>query len=136
MKVNRLWILAFLFFLGAPGDSFAHHSFTAEFDGSKTITLQGVISKVDWINPHVYVYVDVKGKDGAVTTWALESLPTGFYHRVGVSKAQLLGNAGETVTMEVFPAKEGKNLGWMQKVTYPDGHFYLLAYNAVNGDAK
>ena len=49
---------------------FAHHSFAAEFDGNKQITLTGVVTKVDWVNPHAYIYVDVKGDDGAVVNWA------------------------------------------------------------------
>ena len=51
----------------------AHHSFAAEFDGSKQITLTGVVTKVDWVNPHAYIYVDVKGSDGTVVNWAIET---------------------------------------------------------------
>ena len=102
---------------------FAHHSQAAEFDMHKVITLNGVISKVDWMNPHVYLYLDVKDDKGQVTTWALESLPTRFYHNLGLTKEKL--GEGEPVSVDIRPAKiEGKPLGWVLKITYPDGHIY------------
>ena len=107
---------------------FAHHSFTAEFDGGKTITVQGTISKIMWINPHVYVYVDSKDPSGNVTTWSFETLPTGFLHKMGITKELLQGNPGENVAVIANPAKDGtKNLGWIVTVTYPDGHEYTLS---------
>jgi Family of unknown function (DUF6152) len=69
---------------------FAHHSFTAEFDGSKTVTLRGVVSKVDWINPHIFLYLDVKDDTGKTTTWALQSLPPLFFRGSGLTKDMLL----------------------------------------------
>lgn len=103
--------------------AFAHHAAVAEFDMSKEVTLNGTISKVDWINPHVYIYLDVKDEKGNVTTWALESLPTRFFHNMGLSR-NMLGE-GQAVTVEARPAKiEGKPLGWIMKITYPDGHAY------------
>src|SRR5271170_3651653 len=59
---------------------FAHHAFTAEFSGETPIELKGIISKVDWINPHVYMYLDVKGAEGKVTTWVIEAGPTRHMH--------------------------------------------------------
>jgi len=103
----------------------AHHSFEAEFDGSKTLTLKGVVSKVDWTNPHVYIYLDVKDAEGKVTTWAIESHPTGRMHLAGITR-QMLGE-GQTVTAEVFPAKDGsKSLGNLHKITFADGHFIQM----------
>jgi hypothetical protein len=61
--------------LGAPV-ALAHHSVSGQFDTSKSITLKGVISRVEWINPHIYVHLDVKDENGTVTTWALETLPS------------------------------------------------------------
>jgi len=62
--------------LVAASASFAHHSVSGQYDSSKPLTLAGVITKVDWINPHVYLHLDVKEKDGTVTAWTLSTLPT------------------------------------------------------------
>src|SRR5271155_4492585 len=98
----------------------AHHSFTAEFDGTKTLTLKGVLSKVAWVNPHTYFYIDVKDKDGNVTTWAIECQPTGFMHRGGLSRDMFV--EGTEVTAVVFGAKDGsKNLGYLKEMTFADG---------------
>jgi Family of unknown function (DUF6152) len=105
----------------------AHHSFQAEFNAKQIITLKGTVSKVDWINPHVFVYVNVKDESGKVTTWSLESLPVLFLHRSGLTKPLLLGSGNETVEVNAFPAKDGtKAFGFLTKITYPDGHFYDL----------
>jgi hypothetical protein len=108
---------------GGAAPVLAHHSTAAEFDMHKEMTLSGVISKVDWMNPHVYLYVDVKDGQGQVTTWAIESLPTRFYHNLGLTRSML--GEGQPVTVLIRPAKiEGKALGYLLKITYPDGHAY------------
>ena len=130
MKTNHCKMQAILVVAGlllAVLPALAHHSVGAEFDSDKSVTVRGVVSKVEWINPHVYVFVDVKAENGSVTTWAFESLPTGFLHKVGITKALLQGNPGDIVTVDASPAKDGtKNTGWITKITYPDGHFYVL----------
>ena len=104
----------------------AHHSVSGQFDTSKPIVLKGVVSKVDWMNPHVYIFLDVKEADGSVTTWALSSLPTAMMRKAGLSKETLTGAPG--VTINAVPARDGtKHLGWISKITYADGHFFLLA---------
>jgi hypothetical protein len=105
----------------------AHHSFTAEFDGSKTVTLHGVVSKVEWINPHIFVYVDVKDESGKTTTWALQSLPPLFFRGSGLTKDVLLSNKQE-VTVTANPAKDGTPAyGFMTKLSYPDGHVFSMS---------
>jgi hypothetical protein len=98
----------------------AHHAFPAEFDVDKPVTLTGVVSKLEWINPHVYVYLDVKDPSGAVTTWALESWPTGILHRTGVSRELI--KEGTPLTILAYRAKNGKNLAYIRKFTWSDGH--------------
>jgi Family of unknown function (DUF6152) len=106
---------------------FAHHSFTAEFDGSKTVTLRGVVSKVDWINPHIFVYLDVKDDTGKTTTWALQSLPPLFFRGSGLTRDVLLSNKSE-VTVTANPAKDGTHAyGFMTKLSYPDGHVFSMS---------
>jgi hypothetical protein len=105
----------------------AHHSFSAEFDSSKTVTLQGTISKVEWFNPHIFVYLDVKDANGKTTTWALQSLPPLFFRGSGLTRDVLLNNKQE-VTVTANPAKDGtKAYGFMTKLRYPDGHVFSMS---------
>jgi hypothetical protein len=103
----------------------AHHSVPGQFDVSKPMTLKGVISKIDWINPHIYVHLDVKESDGTTNTWALATLPTAMMRRAGITKDSLQGKSGEEVTISAVPARDGsKHLGWINKITYADGHSF------------
>lgn len=113
--------------LGVPA-SFAHHSVAGEFDTSKSLTLKGNISKVEWINPHIFLHLDVKEETGAVTTWALETLPTAMLRKAGLNKDTVMGKPGEIVTITANPAKDGtKHLAWIKQITYADGHQVQLA---------
>jgi hypothetical protein len=103
----------------------AHHSVPGQFDMSKPLTLKGVISKVDWINPHIYVHLAVKETDGTTNTWALATLPTAMMRRAGITRESLQGKAGEEVTINAVPARDGsKHLAWINKITYADGHSF------------
>lgn len=105
----------------------AHHSFSAEFDSNKTVILHGVVSKVDWINPHIFVYLDVKDESGKTVTWQLQSLPPLFFRGSGLTKDVLLSNKQE-VTVTANPAKDGtKAYGFMTKLAYPDGHVFSMS---------
>jgi hypothetical protein len=119
-----LWIGVAAFACALPVA--AHHSFSAEFDSGKTVTLHGVVSKVDWINPHIFVYVDVKDDNGKTTTWALQSLPPLFFRGSGLTKDVLQSNKSE-VTVTANPAKDGsKAYGFMIKLAYADGHVFSM----------
>jgi hypothetical protein len=109
------------------GSVSAHHSVSGQYDASRPLTLTGVISKVDWINPHIYLHLDVKEKDGAVTTWTLSTLPTAMMRRAGLTKESLQGQPREVVTINAIAARdETKKLGWISKITYADGHHVQL----------
>ena len=124
---NRVLRAAAVASLALALPAIAHHSFTAEFDGSKTVTLHGVVSKVEWINPHIFVYVDVKDESGKTTTWALQSLPPLFFRGSGLTKDVLLSNKQE-VTVTANPAKDGTPAyGFMTKLSYPDGHVFSMS---------
>jgi hypothetical protein len=86
----------------------AHHSFAAEYDSRKTITVHGIVQKVAWVNPHAYVWVDVKDDSGKVVTYAFESLSPNALMRGGWSKNSL--KAGDEVTVDGYLAKDGKAL--------------------------
>ncbi len=103
------------------GAAFAHHSFQAEFDISKPMTLKGTVAKVEWVNPHVYVHLDVKDDKGVVSRWAFETLGPGRMRAEGMSK-QTFG-IGKVVTLKGYAARDGsKNLGFLRQVTFDDGH--------------
>jgi len=128
-------VLVALFLVAAAAAAQAHHSFSGAFDVSKQETLKGVISKIDWVNPHIYIYLDVKGNDGKVTTWGLETLPTNHMRSVGLTRQDFWNDAsaGEVVTAWVNPAKDLANhrAGWLLRISYADGHFFHLS-----GDPK
>ena len=124
---NRLRSLLVAAAIGvsAAATLLAHHSVPGQFDVSKPMTLKGVISKVDWINPHIYVHLDVKESDGTTNTWALATLPTAMMRRAGLTRESLQGKPGEEVTITAVPARDGsKHLGWINKITYADGHSF------------
>ena len=103
----------------------AHHSPQAEFDASKQFTVSGVLTHVDWANPHIYWYVDVKDPSGTLTTYSFEGFPPGMLHRAGVTKDMF--KTGETVTVTAIAAKDGtKHLGWGKVVKYSDGHELVM----------
>jgi hypothetical protein len=102
-----------------------HHSFTAEFDASNSLTLKGTITKVDWVNPHVYLYLDVKDESGSVVNWQIESWPPGLMHKSGLTREKL--SSGQEVTILAVRAKDiTKSLGWLKNVKFSDGSFFEL----------
>jgi len=113
----------------------AHHAVSAEFDSSKVVTLKGVVSKVEWVNPHIFVYFDAKDERGKVATWRLQSLPPMFFKNSGLTKDKLLDGAESTVT--AYPAKDGTDgFGFLLRLTYPDGHFYNLGGGTAPAPAQ
>jgi hypothetical protein len=103
---------------------FAHHSFTAEFDGNKVGVVKGVLTKVVWTNPHIFLYMNVTDANGKVVEYTFASGPPGKLHKAGVKKEDF--DIGDTVVMTYAPAKDGtKNLGWMKTIKYSDGHVFV-----------
>jgi len=104
---------------------FAHHSFAAEFDDTKPVKVTGTITNVEWKNPHIWFFVDVKSPDGNVTNWGFSGGAPGQLMRRGIMKDQL--KLGETVVVEGFRAKDGSNNASGGRVTFPDGRNVLTA---------
>ena len=97
----------------------AHHSFAAAFDINKPVTLTGVVTKVEWMNPHAHFYIDVKDANGKVVSWDLETgSPNGLLRR-GWSRYSL--KEGDVVTVQGYCAKDGSNLVSARTVTLADG---------------
>ncbi|HEX5046072.1 MAG TPA: DUF6152 family protein [Gammaproteobacteria bacterium] len=111
----------------AAGTASAHHSVAGQFDSGKPVQLTGVISKVDWVNPHIYIHLDVEDDKGAVTSWRLETLPTAMMRKAGLTSQMLIAD-GAKVTANAILARDGtQQLAWVSKLTYEDGHYYQLA---------
>ena len=115
---TRLMLTAWLAF-AALAPVAAHHSFAAEFDDTKPVKMTGVIKKVEWTNPHIWFYLDVKNPDGTTTTWALSGGAPGQLMRRGITKDLL--KVGATVNVDGFMAKDGSHNGFGRSVTYADG---------------
>ena len=119
MKPTLAAIAAIAGALVAPVPARAHHSFAAEYDAKQEITLKGVITKVDWTNPHIYIYLDVKDADGHVTNWALEGYPPNTLKRTGFSRDLL--KIGDEVTITAYKAKDATSTGAGREITFADG---------------
>lgn len=113
----------------------AHHSVTAEFDPSKSFTVSGTITKIEWVNPHTYIYVDVKDDKGSVTNYAFESGPPGNLRRTGVLRTMF--NVGDEVKVDADVAKDGsKHLGHLRAVHFADGHTIVFGNGSDTTDSN
>ncbi len=99
--------------------AFGHHSFASEFDNTKPITVTGVISKIEWTNPHTWFYVDGKDETGKATTWSFEGAAPSLLIRRGIVKTRL--KVGDSVVIEGFRAKDSSTVSSSTFVTFPDG---------------
>jgi hypothetical protein len=125
-KGRGVWVALFGLFVAAV-PALAHHSVTAEFNPDKEWVVTGVLSKVDWINPHTATWVDVKDeKTGKVDTWGCEGNPPSTYSRAGVHREDW--RVGELVTMTCIAAKDGsKRWGFLKQIKYhSDGHVLVF----------
>jgi len=116
-RLNALFIASVGLALAAL-PMLAHHSFASEYD-SKLITLTGVITKVEWTNPHMYFYIDVKDASGNVENWAIEGYPPNTLKRTGFTRDDL--KVGDTVTVTAYKAKDASNRVAGREVTFPGG---------------
>jgi uncharacterized protein DUF6152 len=104
---------------------FAHHSITAEFDTSKSFTVKGTLTKIEWVNPHAYVYLDAKDETGATVSYSLETGPPGNLRRAGVLRTMFA--VGDSVTIDAWAAKDGsKHLGLVKAFHFADGRSVVM----------
>jgi len=123
MSKNCRTLVAACGLLLASATLWAHHSPSAEFQVDKLITLKGVLSNVEWINPHVHVYMDVKDASGNVSSWTFESNPPNWFRRAGIKKEDIMKALGQEVEIECSPSKDGSKRGYWKKITFADGTF-------------
>jgi hypothetical protein len=129
MRTSLRWhltvVLGLSLILAFGPRAFAHHSFAAEFDDTQPLKLTGTLTKVEWSNPHIWYYIDVKNPDGTTTSWALSGGAPGQLMRRGITKDLL--QIGSTVIVDGFRAKDRSNNGFGRSITYPDGRNVLTA---------
>jgi len=109
------WMMVGFGVLLAVAPAIAHHSFAAEYDSKKPVTLKGIVTKVDWMNPHVYFYLDVKDDQGNVTNWALEMGPPTLLAKAGWNRNTM--KVGDEVIVQGILAKDGAKQANARSVT-------------------
>ena len=102
--------------IAAAGATFAHHSFSAEYDDKKPIKLTGKVTKMSWSNPHAWIYLDVKGKDGKIVHWAFETGGANILYRRGWRKEDLV--VGTELVVEGWQARNGSNTANASSITF------------------
>jgi hypothetical protein len=117
-------------FVAGTGSAAAHHSFAAEFDGTTPVTLRGTVTKVEWVNPHGWIYLDVQSPDGTIVNWAVETAaPNGLVRR-GVRNSDF--PVGAAIVVKGYRAKNGQPRANASTLTLPDGR-ELLAGSSGTG---
>jgi hypothetical protein len=134
MRIKSITVLAGIVCALAAAPAFAHHSFAAEYDSTKPVTLKGLVTKMEWMNPHARFYVDVKDESGAVTNWELElGSPNGLMRR-GWTRNSL--KPGDSVIIEGYLAKDGSKLANARQVTLSDGRKIFAGSSDDGGPTK
>ena len=134
MLATRLFAIAVGLVL-ANGFALAHHAYTAEFDTTKPVKVTGAVTKVEWSNPHIWIYLDVKDDKGSVTNWGFSASPPGMLLRRGITRNSL--KIGDVLTISGHRAKDGSNNASGNIVTMADGRETLIGQDqAVNPTEK
>jgi len=135
VKESQMRTRLFAFVLGsalvaASAPAWAHHAFAAEFDSTKPLTLKGTVTQWELINPHSWIHLDVKGEDGKVTNWAVETAPPNNLYRLGFTKESL--PPGSEIVIEAFQAKDGSTRASGKDIRFPDGRKLMLGLQATS----
>jgi hypothetical protein len=133
MNTRLCTVVAAAGLLLTAGSAFAHHSFAAEFDENQPVTLKGTLTKMEWVNPHGWIYIDVKGQDGSVVNWAIEAVAPNALLRRGLRKEDF--PAGTEITIKGYRAKNGKAVANGRSVTTSSGRNFFLG-SAESGAPK
>jgi len=100
------------------------------------VTLKGTVTKVDWVNPHIVVFMDAKSGDGAMENWKFESNPPRWFTKVGITRADFAAAIGQTVTVEIVKAIDGSKYGYLQKIAFPNGNLISLEDSSVKDEIR
>ena len=123
-KIATAVVIVGFAILGGTASVSAHHAFAAEFDANKPVSFKGTITKMEWVNPHTWMHVDVKKPDGTVENWAVEAGTPNVLFRRGFTKESLL--PGTEVVVDGYQAKDGSHRANGRDLTFPDGRKLFL----------
>ena len=130
-RISSALFTAFFCGLSLGGPVSAHHSVQSQFDIHKTVSISGTVAKIEWINPHSYLTVNVKGSDGKVQKWAFELGGAASLRRAGMSRADRGGlKPGDQVTVTALAARDDSNSGFLQELKMGDGRVYKFTTDA------
>jgi hypothetical protein len=130
MRNKVILLMTAVCLIGAAIPAWAHHAFAAEFDSNKPIKFTGTVVKVDFINPHSWIHIDVKDASGKVTRWMIEGGSPNTLFRRGITRESL--PEGTQITVDGYQAKDGSNKANGRDVTYADGRKIFLSGSAPN----
>ena len=127
-RISSAHITALLCVLALAGPVSAHHSIQSQFDIHKTVSVSGTVAKIEFINPHSYLTVNVKAADGKVQKWAFEMGGVGSLRKAGMSRADRGGlKPGDEVTVTALPARDDSNSGLLQELKIADGRVFKFS---------
>jgi hypothetical protein len=129
MHMNRFAALAGALFLTAGASVAAHHSFSAEFDANKPVQLRGTVARVEWINPHTWIHIDVKKDDGSVERWMIEGGTPNTLLRRGITRDSL--PQGTEIMVDGYRAKNGTNRANGRDLSFPDGRRLFMGSSGI-----
>jgi len=134
--ITGLKLAAIILAAGIAGQGQAHHSFAAEFDAAKPVTVEGEVTKIRIVNPHSWIYLDVKNKDNSVTNWGFEFGTPILLKTKGLAKEDV--EPGTHVRIEGYRSRNGGSFGYTRLVKLSDGRSFLVgsAADAPGADAK
>ena len=126
VRMNVLLMMA-LWSVAVGGRASAHHSIQAQFDVNKTISITGTVARIEFVNPHSYLTLNVKDADGKTTKWAFEMTAVQQLRRAGLSRADRGGlKTGDEITVTALAARDGSNSGLAQEIKSADGRVFKL----------
>ena len=129
MSKARVVFVALILALSVSSSLRAHHSFAAEFDANQPVTLKGTVVKMDWVNPHTWIHLDVKNPDGTVTRWMIEGGTPNTLLRRGLTRDSL--PIGTEIVVDGYRAKNGTNRANGRDVMFPDGRKLFMGSSGV-----